>query len=221
MTTPYAHVDGVMLYHGDCLEVPEWLAADVLVTDPPYGMGWEQTDTRKALGWASDAQAGIANDGDTAARDAALAVWAPRPAVVFGSLMLAPPLGTKQVLVWHKGPNAGFMGNVAGFRRTVEAVYLIGAHRTVLGGSRDGLLRSGASMGGNYTRKHGHPHAKPLDVLSNLIDACPPGVVADPFAGSGSTLLAARNLGRAAIGVEIEERYCEIIATRLAQTVLL
>ena len=81
--------------------------------------------------------------------------------------------------------------------------------------------REMASTGySGYVTRAGHPHAKPLDVMQQLILASPLGQIADPFMGSGMTLIAAKRLGRQAIGVEVEERYCELAASRLAQGVL-
>jgi site-specific DNA-methyltransferase (adenine-specific) len=222
VATPYYSDDLVTLWHGDCREVIGWAdTAQVLITDPPYGRNWRQGLIRNAR--YSAARTGIAGDEDTSLRDWALEEWLGRPAAVFGDLTLAPPAGTKQTLVYRKPPDSGARGAMGGFRRDAEAIYLIGPWPTALGGLSSILETSARSQGNpsGVPARYGHPHAKPLDVMGTLIAAAPGGIIADPFAGAGSTLVAARNLGRHAIGVEIEERYCEIAARRLAQGVLL
>jgi DNA modification methylase len=220
MSAPYFTDGTVSLYLGDCREVAEWLAADVLVTDPPYGIKWSSPAgwTNAYGGGSSKPQSGIANDGDTAARDEALAAWGGKPAVVFGDLLQGNPPGTVQALIYAKSDDAGIRGTHAGWRRDAEAIYLTGRWPAGIGGASS-VIRSNGRVAGprSIALRAGHPHAKPVDVLEALIQHCPPGVIADPFAGSGSTLVAARNQGRAAIGVEIEERYCEAAARRLAQ----
>jgi hypothetical protein len=221
VSTPYYQDETVTLYLGDCREVTEWLAADVLVTDPPYGRGWKQGLIRNAR--YSAGHDGIAGDHNTTTRDDALEMWRGMGvAAVFGDLTLAPPAGTKQTLVYRKPPDSGARGAVGGFRRDAEAIYLLGPWPTGLGGLSS-ILETAARSQGNPSgvpARYGHPHAKPVDVMETLIAACPDGTIADPFAGSGSALVAARNLGRKAIGVEIDERYCERAARRLAQDVL-
>ena len=217
MTASYYRDEWVTLYLGDCRKVAEWLAADILVTDPPYGIGWEPGNLK-----GTPHGEGIAGDDDAAARDGVLAAWGDRHAVVFGALRIAPPRGTRQVLVYEKPGDAGAAGSFGGFRRDTEGVYLVGPWPRGYGG-RSSIITTGARVQGSpagSAARYGHPHAKPVDVMETLIAACPPGVIADPFAGAGSTLIAARNLGRHAIGVEIYERYAERAAKRLAQGVL-
>jgi site-specific DNA-methyltransferase (adenine-specific) len=222
MPEPYWSDDRVALYLGDCREVTEWLAADVLVTDPPYGIGWSKGEWSAQHNPAPNK--GIAGDKDTSTRDAALAVWGTaRPALAFGSLRAPYPAGWKRMLVFRKpAMNTGLIGNRLPWLANWEPVFVLGewpaqvpTHDAVM--STGALTASGYS---GYATRYGHPHAKPTDVMETLIAACPPGVIADPFAGSGSTLIAARNQGRKVIGVEIDERYCEIAARRLSQMVL-
>ena len=220
MSEPYYRDEFVTLYHGDCREIDAWLAADVLVTDPPYGRGWRQGEIKGKTRNAASTT-GIANDADTGARDSALVAWGERHAVVFGDLMLPPPAGTKQVCVYHKASGCdGARGAMGGMRRDAEAIYLIGPWSTGLGGRTSVFATSQqiSTVNGVVRASGGHPHAKPQDVMRPLIEACPPGVIADPFAGSGSTLVAAKALGRHAIGVELDEGYCHIAASRLGST---
>jgi len=215
---PYYSDESVTLYHGDCREVDAWLEADVLVTDPPYGIKWSTHGGGRDLrNWAPrQPKAGIIGDDDTAARDEVLAVWGERPAIVFGSPLVAPPSKTIQVLVWRKPVDAGVVGARFIWRRDWEAIYLMGKWPRV-GPRRSSVIES---KGGMERYRNGHPHAKPVDLLEHLISEAPSGSVADPFAGSGSTLVAAARAGRKAVGVEADEKWCELAAKRLSQGVL-
>lgn len=148
-----------------------------------------------------------------------------RPVLMFGDLMLAPPSGTRQVLVYRKPPDAGIRGATGGRQRDAEAIYMLGDWPSGIGGATSIIGTRARNVGnpsGIVARSGGHPHAKPLDVLGELIDMLPAdAVIADPFAGSGSTLVAAKLAGRRAVGVELEERYCEMAARRLMQGVLI
>lgn len=222
---PYYSDDHVTLWHGDCREITEWLEADALVTDPPYGIGYSHGSRRTFMGnrVRFSRQVGIAGDHDLDIRDAALAAWGDRVAICFGSFDRPPPEQRTFTLVFHKPPGAGSTGGRAGFRRDVEAVFLCGPWPVCYQG-RSSVIETGnrvhAGVANSLVARYGHPHAKPVDVMETLIAACPPGTIADPFAGSGSTLVAAKLQGRKAIGVEIEERYAEIAARRLSQGVL-
>lgn len=220
----YYQDDYVTLYNGDCLtEHQEWLEADVLVTDPPYGMAYE---SNRVKGRASQA---VANDATTQVRDSALKAWGDRPALAFGKWSVDMPTGTRQVLIWDKGTDVG-MGDLSmPWGNSFEEVYVLGKWPRLKpgGAARDGGIPSRAPAVLRHNKPNvaspdrpNHPTPKPVPLMERLIERCPTGVIADPFAGSGATLVAAKNLGRKVIGVELEEKYCEIIAKRCAQEVL-
>jgi hypothetical protein len=212
---PYYEQDGIVLYHGDCREVTEWLHADVIVTDPPYGIGWRRGENKARN---SKRHEGIQGDEDTTVRDEMLAMALGKPAIVFGSFYAPPPRFVRQVLVWHKPNDAGVVGATTGYRRDAEPIYVIGAWplRPVEWSS---VIRSSAASIAHVVAETGHPHTKPVDLMMRLIELHN-GSVADPCAGSGSTLVAAKRLGRKAVGVEVVEQNCEITAKRLSQSVL-
>jgi DNA modification methylase len=216
MPKPYYEDEFVTLFHGDCLEVTDWLDADVLVTDPPYGISNEsRKGSYKGAGSQIRKYNPIAHDSNIEIRNTVLNIWGNGPAIVFGSWKMPKPQLTKHRLIWHKKGQAPGPTN-APFMVQDEEIYILG----------DGFVSSSPPMRSVITTTEarsievariGHPTPKPIGLMELLIERCPSGVIADPFAGSGATLIAARNLGRKVIGVELEERYCEIIAKRLSQ----
>ncbi len=200
---PYYEHGGITIFHGDCREILPSLKTDMLVTDPPYGMAYKS-------GWSARP---IAGDADVSVRDAALALWE-GPAVVFGRWDCPRPQNVRALLIWDKGEWPGMGDLKFPWGPSHEEIYIIGEGFT---GKRMGTVLRVRRMPG---AQQVHPNEKPPEVLQVLIERCPEGIVLDPFMGSGATLQAAKDLGRRAIGIEIEERYCEIAAKRLAQEVL-
>jgi site-specific DNA-methyltransferase (adenine-specific) len=211
---PYYQDDWVTLYHGNCLEITDWLEADVLVTDPPYGQSYKSNMNRGNRQNWHDA---IKGDDDVTVRDNALTLWGDEKAgLVFGTWKVEKPKQTKQTVIWDKTP-CGFMGDLSiPFGSAHEEIYCIGKNGWT-GTRESSIINVQMLMSGDANRPD-HPTPKPIGLMERLI-AKTEGVIADPFAGSGATLLAARNLGRKVIGIELEEKYCELIAKRLSQQV--
>jgi len=212
--TPYYADESVTLYHGDCREITAWLEADVLVMDPPYGMGYESNRNRDKRNVKIGRP--ISGDRDTVIRDFVINMWGDRPALVFGRWNLPRPTRTRARLIWDKRVQG--TGDLSlPWGPAEEEIYVLGSGFV---GQRTGNVISVQMLMSGDSRRPEHPTPKPVGLMERLIQKCPPGMVADPFAGSGATLLAARAQGRRSIGVEVEERYCELIVKRLAQGAL-
>lgn len=204
---PYYADDLVTLYAGRWQDNPEWLTADVLVTDPPYGIAYKSGSRRETLADSID------GDQDTSERDEALMAWGDRPALVFGSWRRERPAGTRAKLIWDTKGALGMGDLSVPWKPSHQEVYVLGSGFI---GRRDSDVLTHAPVQSMATNGRLHPHQKPLSLMTELI-AKTVGTVADPFAGSGSTLVAAKMLGRRAIGCESDPRYLPIIAERLLQ----
>jgi len=210
---PYYSDDSVTIFHGDCCEIGQSLAvgADLLVTDPPYGnnleYGPDVDDTPENL--------------ERLIREAiippleSLGRGAVTPGVA--NIHRYPP--PKWILCWYESAGAG--SGPWGFC-TWQPVLVYGHDPFLqdgLGRRPDGRVFSSHL---NHSPVSGHPCAKPEDVMRWIVERVsrPGEVILDPFMGSGTTLRAAKDLGRKAIGIEVDERYCEIAVERLGQQVL-
>lgn len=210
MSPYYYQDDWVTIYHGDCRELSRSVEAEVMVTDPPYGIGY-------ASGQYGTLPRSIQGDRDTELRDHMVRWWENSPALVFGTWRVQRPAGTRMVLIWDKGGALG-MGDLSlPWKPSHEEVYVLGKG---FSGRRTTDVLHYPPVQSMAANGRVHPLEKPVALMKALIAKCPDGAILDPFMGSGSTLVAAKALGRKSWGVEIDERYCEIAAKRLSQETL-
>ena len=209
---PYYDHAGITIYHGDCREIlPTLGALDLIVTDPPYGVGYtygDGTDDSPEKHWSWFRP--ILAEMRLAARQ-----------VVFTHRQEAVRHLTDwdHLCVWHKPFNLTYC--IKGWHAKWEPIFVYGGLVTCVQkeGVKPSQIDSWVFSQSTVANAHGHPAEKPVALFEKIISTFS-GEVCDPFCGSGTTLVAAKSLGRKAIGIEIEERYCEIAAERLSQEVL-
>jgi site-specific DNA-methyltransferase (adenine-specific) len=203
---PYYSEDGITIYHGDCREIlPEvWFGVDTLISDPPYGMDYDTNGNRFTLGGRSLPP--VHGDGKP---------FDPEPwsgfrwSVLWGFNHFPARLASGGCLVWLKRTEPAFGKFLSdaevAWNKNGCGVYVYSDHKHAISCRRT------------------HPTEKPIGLMRWSIERSGSpleSTVLDPFMGSGTTLVAAKELSRRAIGIEIEERYCEIAAKRLSQGVL-
>jgi site-specific DNA-methyltransferase (adenine-specific) len=227
VTAPYWTDGQVTLHLGDMLETPIPAVADVFITDPPYsragalhtGRTNSQADLAGSdqfwLHWFNVATKRIT---DRTRPDGHGFVFTDyRTVALVERAFLASGAGWRvsQCLVWDRES----IGLGSPFRASHELIAFARGPKFEWKGKRDmgNVLRCRWPYGAHEN----HEAEKPVPLLETLVATAPAGaLILDPFAGSGSTLVAARNLGRRAIGVELDERYAERAARRLSQEVL-
>jgi DNA modification methylase len=216
MIEPYYEENEITIYHGDCRDIlPELEPVDLVLTDPPYGIGAYSNGTM--------------GGGVLARQSKYTATKWDYETVEFDLLMKFINLGGKSIiwggnyyhlepspcwLVWDKDNGKNYFADCELAWTNLKQAVRIKKYRW------QGMLQ----QPGRAKEKRLHPTQKPTEVIAWCISQADKhgtaGTILDPFMGSGTTLVAAKNLGRKAIGIELEEKYCEIAVKRLAQGVL-
>lgn len=214
---PYYDAEGVTIYHGDCrVIVPLLPDFDLLLTDPPYGIGADNA--------AHKASGNVVGHGHrrVAKRTYAASDWDARPPedwllgmlrakcakqiIWGGNYYPLPPC--KGPLIWDKEINGNFADGEQAWNN-------LGCPLRIKRHLWNGMARKGSEQ------RFDHPTQKPLELMAWCIAlAGDVQTILDPFAGTGTTGRAAKDLGKRAVLIEREERFCEIAAQRLAQSVL-
>jgi site-specific DNA-methyltransferase (adenine-specific) len=215
---PYYEQDGITIYHGDCREVLADVRADVLVSDPPYFLPAAHYSVRSGTSKSVGDLSILEHYFRGVFAEFAAALPATGSAYVFCDGQSYPIFHRAaysvfkklRPLVWDK------QVCINGYSWRHQHELILFAEREdapcVPTGEGDVLKCRAVPIDDRV-----HLAQKPLELLRRLIAKSGTGTVLDPFCGAGSTLMAASQLGRPAIGIEIEEKYCEMAARRLSQ----
>ena len=213
---PYYDHNGITIYHGDCLEImPHLEPVDLVLTDPPYGIKRDKGfgGFRGFGGFGKPIATRRYEDDEwdenrPEKESFGLILKKASVSMIFGGNFFADilPQG-KHWIVWDKKNTMPSFGDAELIWTNIPRTSV-----KIITAEYNGLI------GKEKTRFH--PTQKPLKLIIELLMRYKYRTILDPFMGSGTTLVAAKELGRKAIGIEIEEKYCEIAVRRLAQEML-
>ena len=202
---PYYDDSAVTIYHGDCMDIlPLLEPVDLVLTDPPYGTESLGGGYGRRQNHSPNGRMGRTIEGD-------------KDLETMKSAFSLMPLSQNANICTFVAPQrmleAAAICVGFGWKYAGECIWeKVTPEKAALS-----VIRKSVDHINTQAR---HPHEKPVIFWTNLLPLCD-GMVLDPFMGSGTTLRAAKDLGRKAIGIELEEKYCEIAAQRMCQEVLL
>lgn len=214
---PYYVDDAVTIFHGDCRDVLPSLNADLVLTDPPFMVrrdNWDTFASAEAFQVFTTEWLRRSNNGSHHLISFFTAEFLP----ILRASAIAAEWPYRRTLIWSKPAGSQFGGaRRDGFWFDFELITVFGDTAVKgSGGTQLSVLSYRTEVDGV------HPCKKPQALMCRLVEAYSAlgEIVIDPFMGSGTTLRAAKDLGRKAIGIEIDERYCEAAAKRMSQAVL-
>lgn len=223
MPNPYYQDSSVTIYHGDCADILPAIIADLVITDPPWGVNLIAKQHKWFVQSGTGYSPNFIDDGDFIRTVVVPVVDVCR--TMFDRVVVCS--GTTNCFSYPQPDDIGCVYNSSG---TGSGKWGFKCCTPILFYGPDPFLADGMGRRPNswqqpandYSEDNGHPCPKPLGLMNWLVTRTSRKgeTILDPFMGSGTTLRAAKDLGRKAIGIEIEERYCEIAAKRMAQEVL-
>ena len=241
LPVPYYEDESVTIYNADCMDIlPHLSGVDMVFTSPPYNLGWTQgggfgkgspgaaklIDGYRSYDDCMDPadydrwQTEIVHLCWESLSDSGAIFYNHKPRLQSNNLLLPLRFGEdlplRQIIVWDRATGVNF-----------STRFFLPKHEWIVVWARADwrlLDRSASQIGDVWSlppeTRQDHPAPFPVELPRRAIAATDAGLVLDPFMGSGSTLRAAKDLGRRAIGIELDETYCELAVRRLGQGVL-